>query len=150
MEELKNAILPLYSTYNAVERRVHIAQNIAMYSFGRQEMSVAQLISCLRVGMGITEESLDDSRVVAAIAELPCRDKAPLRLLEHIEKDSNSKPEFATIRNVGLISNSRNNPSTIPVSDAATKIATVAVVAPRLRRRPKARSGSARTCSSRT
>jgi Ca2+-binding EF-hand superfamily protein len=125
MEELKNAVLPLYSTYNAVERRVHIAQNIAMYSFGRQEMSVAQLISCLRVGMGITEESLDDSRVVAAIAELPCRDKAPLRLLEHIEKDSNSKPEFATIRNVGLISNSRNNPSTIPVSDAATKIASV-------------------------
>ena len=92
MESLREAVLPLYKDYSIVQRRGIIAQNIAKFTMGRQEvrilycgfglflsvifltrlllplqMTASQLQSALRNSMGITI-SLPD--VVAAVADL--------------------------------------------------------------------------------
>ena len=40
MESLREAVLPLYKDYSIVQRRVIIAQNIAKFTMGRQEVRI--------------------------------------------------------------------------------------------------------------
>jgi hypothetical protein len=39
MDRLQEMILPLYKNYSTVQRRVIVAQNIAKFTMGRQEVS---------------------------------------------------------------------------------------------------------------